>query len=161
MNGTNTVRDLLLLAMSAEESARAFYASLSTKFAHMPDVSARWKELMRDEALHKSRLEKILSQLSEKELSAPAPDIFQKLKETLHGNSLEEKLASIETLDDAYEIAYWLEDSEVNAAFKIILSRFVTSEERKDFVMDLINEHVSKLRGFGNVEWRQGIKAGK
>lgn len=161
MHETSTVKDLLLLAMSAEESARAFYAELSRMFAHIPDVSARWKELMKDEALHRERLEKIFRQLSEQDLSAPAPDILQKLKQTLHGNSLEDKLSSVETLDEAYEIAYWLEDSEVNTAFKIILSRYVTSDERKDFIMDLISEHMAKLRGFGNAEWRQAIKAEK
>jgi rubrerythrin len=161
MNETETVKDLLLLAMSAEENAQAFYAELSRMFTHMPDVSARWKELMNDEVLHKDRLEKIFRQLSEEELSAPAPDILQKLRRTLRGNSLEDKLSSVETLDDAYEIAYWLEYSEVNIAFEVILSRFVTSEEKKDFVMDLISEHVAKLHGFGNIEWRQDIKAEK
>ena len=161
MSETDTIKDLLLLAISAEESARAFYAELSGMFKHMPDISVRWRELMEDEALHKSRLEKIFRQLTEDELSAPAPDILKKLKITLQGYSLEDKLNSVETLDDAYDIAYWLEYSEVNTAFEVILSRFVPSETRKDFVMDLISEHVAKLHGFGDAEWRQRIKAVK
>ena len=159
MNKASTVKDLLLLAISAEESARAFYAELSRRFGHMPDVSARWKELMNDEALHRNSLEKIFDQLSVEELNSPAPDILQKLRESLHGHSLEDKLDSVETLDDAYDIAYWLEYSEVNTAFEVILSSFVTSEERQGFVIDLINDHVARLQGFGDAEWRQQIRA--
>ncbi len=161
MNGTDTVKDLLLLAISAEESARVFYSELSRMFKHMPDVSARWKELSHDEVLHKNGLEEIFSQLSEAELSAPAPGILQKLKETLKDSSLEDKLSSVETLDDAFEIAYRLEYSEVNTAFEIIMSRFVTSAVRQNFVMDLVGEHVAKLQGFGDAGWRQNIKARK
>lgn len=161
MNETGTVKDLLVLSISAEESARAFYSELSKMFGFMPDISARWKELMNDEDLHKTSLEKILRQLSEEELSSPAPDILQKLRGTLSGNSLEDKLNSVKTLDDAYDIAYWLEYSEVNTAFEVILSRFVTSAERQGFVIDLIDEHVARLRGFGDAEWRQHIRAKK
>jgi hypothetical protein len=74
---------------------------------------------------------------------------------------VEDKLSSVNTLDDAYEIAYWFEYSEVNTAFEVILSRFVPSDTRKDFVMDLISEHLAKLHSFGDAGWRQGIKAQK
>ena len=151
----------MLLAMSAEEGARAFYSELSRMFSHVPDVSARWQGLMNDEVLHKNRLEKIFLQLSEEQLCTTAPDILQKLRLALRDNSLEDILSSVETLDDAYEIAYSLEYSEVNIAFELILSSFVTSEDRKDYVLDLINQHIAKLDGFGNSEWRQHIAARK
>ena len=163
MNTTDTVKDLLLLAMSAEESAQAFYAELSRMFRHMPDVSARWKEMMNDEVQHKNSLEKIFAELSEEELCAPAPDIIQKLRATLCNISLKDKLSSVKTLDDAYEIAFWLEHSEVNIAFKVMWSRPITatSFQNNDLVVDMISKHVAKLNGFGNKEWRQEIKAEK
>jgi len=161
MNSTDTVKDLLQLAISAEKRAQAFYAELAKMFRNAPDVSATWQEMMNDEALHESKLNYTLMRLSEEELGAPAPEVLQELRRTLPGNSLEDKLRSIRNLDDAYEIAYWLEHIEINTAFELILSRYMKSEERIDFIRDLIDEHLGRLHRFGDMEWRQNIPAEK
>jgi rubrerythrin len=159
MGETNTVKDLLLLAILAEEKARIFYSGLVKMFLHVPQVSAVWKEMMSDEVLHARKLKEIFKLVSEKEAVMPDASIYEKLGSKLNSIVLEDVFNSIDTLDDAYEIAYSLENSEINDSFKFIMNEYVPSGERHNFVLSMIWEHVSRLENLGSPEWRQGIKA--
>lgn len=157
----NTVKDLLLLAIAAEEKARVFYSRLAMMFSHVPSVSAVWKEMMNDEVQHAGKLKEIFELLSEKEAVMPDASIYEKLESGYNSFALDDVFNSIDTLDDAYEAAYSLENSEINDSFKFIMNKYVPSGERHDFVLSMMWEHVARLEDLGGPEWRQGIRARK
>ena len=69
--------------------------------------------------------------------------------------------ASINNLDEAYELAHELESSEVNAIFKFLTIEFVSNAEREQFIVSQIDQHQQKLidfsSDFGSKAWRKGI----
>jgi rubrerythrin len=149
MTLTDTVSDLFALATAAEKAAMDFYSELWRMFSHVPQVGLFWEDMMRDEALHARELQEIRNTLTDERLSRPAdPSVVAKARSELERFSRKLALTPVETLDDAYEIAYELESSEINAVLQAIISEFVSSEVRTNFVLSLIREHVSKLEDF-------------
>jgi hypothetical protein len=65
-------------------------------------------------------------------------------------------------LNDAYELAHELENSEVNSIFKFLTSELIPSDKQEEFIFSTIKQHQQKLldfdRNFGDSEWRKGIK---
>ena len=74
-------------------------------------------------------------------------------------------MAAAVTLEDAYQAAYAIEKSEINSTAGFIARKFVSSEERQEFIMNILKKHMSKLDGFsklvGDAEFRKGVKAKK
>lgn len=60
------------------------------------------------------------------------------------------KYNQIKNLNDAYELAHQLEYFEVEALFKFLTNKVITSEERKHFILSEINDHQQKLMVFSN-----------
>ncbi len=105
--------------------------------------------MMRDEASHVQQLMEIRNTLSDEQLFEPADrSIVSKAKHELERFEEKFDIKNIATLDDAYEIAYELEYSEVNMVFRAIVSQFVSSAARAKFVLSQVREHVSKLEEF-------------
>ena len=147
--------------IEAENCARNIYLQLSQMFAHVPDVSRFWQDLANDEAEHAGVLEQIQSSMLTEQLIAPADRrLLNSIAETI---SLLNKvsLETIDTLDNAYEIAHELESSEVNFVFKCLASDFITNEDRKQIVFLEVEKHQQKLmdfnENFGDRAWRKQI----
>jgi hypothetical protein len=103
---------------------------------------------MNDEALHAKALQDIRDTLAAEQLDLPADrSLILKARRELQDFAVKCDFAAIRTLDDAYEIAYDLEYSEVNAVFQAIIGESVPSDVRLKFVTQ-IREHVSKLEDF-------------
>ena len=71
-------------------------------------------------------------------------------------------VGSINTLDDAYELAHQIEFSEVNAIFKFLSSELIPFDKQEKIISSGIVQHQQKLldlsRDFGDREWRKEIK---
>ncbi len=57
-------------------------------------------------------------------------------------------LQNVKNLDDAYDAAYNLEFSEINSKVKSLLRKFMKSEEMINFILSVLEHHVSKLEEF-------------
>jgi len=153
---------LFKLAIGTEKTAEEFYSGLAEKFSHLPEISTFWLTLADDEKHHAQELEKIQDSLSPSQLSTPAdPLTLQKAKQNRHISVLS-LLNSVKNLNDAYEIAHQLEYSEVNVVFGFLMTRFISSEQQKEFVGSEIKVHQARLleffQTFGGAEWRKGIE---
>lgn len=78
--------------------------------------------------------------------------------------SLDEYLEKkIDNLDDAYELTNDIESSEVNNLFRLFTHKFISSEDKKTFILSEINEHQLKImdfpKNFGDKILRKEIKA--
>ena len=137
-------------ALEIEQKSADIYAKLSKLFSHVPEVSAFWDELAKDEKQHRDTLKEIYDSLTNEQLfSFLNEDIMQKVNEIQ--NILNKDLISlIKNLNDAYELAHELEYFEVEAVFKFLANKVITSEERKNFILLEINDHQQKLMVFSN-----------
>jgi rubrerythrin len=161
---TDTIADLFTIAAAAERAAMNFYKGLARSFSYVPQVSLFWEDMMRDEAFHIQELMDIRNMLTDEQLFEPADrSIIIKEKNELERLAEKFDLKAVVTLDDAYEIAYELEYSEVNMVFRAMVSKFVSSETRSKFVLSQVRDHVAKLEDFSksiaNLENRRNILA--
>jgi rubrerythrin len=148
MKKTERISDLFALAITAENAAMNFYRGLSLIFSHVSPASLFWEDMMNDEALHARELRNIRERLTEDQLNMPADrTLIMKAEKELEVFSGKFNLSAISTLDDAYEIAYDLEYSEVNAVFQAIVGEFVSAEVRLRYVTQ-VREHVAKIEDF-------------
>jgi rubrerythrin len=164
MKNIDRTSDLFTIAIAAENAAMHFYRGLSRLFSHVPEVSLFWQGMMNDEALHAQALKDIRNRMTAEQLNLPADrSLISKARRELQEFAGKCDLAAVGTLDDAYEIAYDLEYSEVNAVFQAIIGESVPSDVRLKFVTQ-IREHVSKLEDFSktivNAERMKTITAG-
>ncbi len=149
MKPVDTILDLFVLAIAAEKAAMNFYKGLARSFSHLPEAAHFWEDLSRDEALHMQELIEIRNTLSENQLGETAdPWLVEKAQNELKRFTEKFDLKAVVTLDDAYDIAYELEYSEVNEVFQALVNRYVSSDTRTSFVLSHIREHVSKLEDF-------------
>lgn len=158
-----TVEDLFERSIAAEQAARALYHGLAERFSHAPEAADYWADLAEDERAHIEALKTLFDALSPAERQAEAePEAFWKAEE-LAGFSVEESLRSIETLEEAYQLAHDLEYSEVNTVFEFILMTYWDDQRRRQFARSQLREHVGKLANppgkMGNSYWRQSVTA--
>jgi rubrerythrin len=159
MTRNDTMAELFALAISAEEAAMNFYSELSLIFSHVTPASLFWEKMTRDEVLHLRELEYIRDAFTDQQLTSP-PDrsLITKARKELDRFSAKFDTKAIKTLDDAFEIAYELEYSEVNTVFQAIVSEFVSSGVRSQFVLSLLGEHVSRLEDFSRAGFDSDIR---
>ena len=164
MTQVDTIFELFSTAIAAERAAMNFYKGLARSFSHVPQVSLFWEDIMRDEAFHIQELMDIRNALPDEQLFEPADHaLVSKAKNELKRFAEKFDLTAVVTLEDAYEIAYELEYSEVNMVFRAMVSKFVSSEDRSKFVLSQVRDHVSRLEDFSksivNPENRRDILA--
>jgi len=152
-------------AILIEGQSRNAYLCFSRLFSRRPDVSKFWKELSRDEDQHIKILTALSRSLTPEQMDFPAdPDLARKVAETrmfLKRNPV----GGIKTLDEAYEFAHALEDTEVVPLFRLIARKYISDREEVKSVLDEIQEHQRKLLEFGDrfggPDWRESVRAGK
>ena len=163
MHSEDTIERLFELSIAAEKTAGDFYAGLAQKFFHLPEVSEFWKGMAGDEEQHMRRLEAIRDSLTSSQLFVPADRAVLDAVKNAVKFSVTEMLASVRNLDDAYELAHDLENSEVNTVFELLSTEFRPSRERKEFVRSQVKGHIIKLsnffHAFGDDERRKSVAA--
>jgi rubrerythrin len=141
-----TVSDLFDLAITAEKEVARFYGQLSGVFRNHPPAVACWTRMASDEQAHVRELEGRLRSLSRAEMSQEADiELYEAARKNLSHLIGLLGMRTVRTLEDAYEIAYDLEYSEVNVVFQALLSRYGSVASNVDFVLSLIREHVGCL----------------
>ena len=158
-----TLREVLEGTLAAEACGRDFYRDMAGCFAHQPTVEAMWREMMLDECSHISELTRIRGRLGAEELEGIAdPTHLRSAKEVCESMTCGWQ-DRVGTLEDAYQIALAFEASEINELFKFFASRYVSSDDRRRFLLTEIIEHQAKLAEFdervGPEEWRRVVRA--
>jgi len=161
MSDNDTNATMFELSIDIAKHNQNLYHKLVEMFAPWPEVSDFWKGMERDEMYHTRTLEGIRGSLRPNQLLTPAdPSILQKTKKVLN-IPIEERVNSLDTLNDAYEMAHELENSEVNMIFEFLVKEFESSEETRKFALAEIDKHLEKLikfpETFGDIEWRKSI----
>lgn len=149
--------------MDVEQKAVHFYTALAERFAGHPAVAAFWQAMAHDEEIHYRTLRDLRATLPPEVLAAAAePTALAQARQAARF-SVEQSLAGIRTLHDAYDQAHWLESSEVNAVFAFITQRFIPTDTRKRFVINELTEHQQRLirfsAEFGDAAWQRTIPA--
>lgn len=152
-----TVGDMIDLLIRAEISAQTLYLRLMEDFAHEPDAAQVWWKMGADEAAHIRLLEQIRESLPAERLQAPANPIWLEQARTAARFSPEQALVRIHTLEDAYQEAHAIENSEINAVFEFVMTEYFPRQLRADFVHNMLREHVDRLYGLRTTEWRRSI----
>ena len=164
METETTAAMLFELAISAELLAEELYRGLALKFSHVPEIASLWEEYAADEVKHALWLERLCDSVDAESLAAPGdPLILQHVNKALR-IGVEEKLAEIENLQDAYELATELENSETNAVFEFLLNHYSTDDGTRRFLLGQLTEHLAKLKArmpalYRSLEARRGVKA--
>jgi rubrerythrin len=153
--------ELLELSLEFEQNARELYKKWSEIFAKIPDVAAFWSELAADESVHARLLEDLRARPSPEQLTTI-------IESNLIGDTKRllvylQKGQNIGNLDQAYQYANMIENSEINPLFEVIMSTFEPDEKAITLLRSQLNEHIGKLtykfpKRFSRPELRQAIK---
>ncbi len=145
---TETVEKLFEYAIALEESAETLYKRLAEMFSGYPEVARFWKHYADEERGHAAYLKRIKAGVDAERLSAPADHLlFEKALYCLEGLS-PQQLNTIVTLEDAYQLAVELENSETNTIFEFMIVNFSTEEltQSHRFLRTQLSTHITKLQ---------------
>ena len=157
----NKAGELLELSLGFEENARELYQKWSGMFAAVPDVAAFWREYSADESIHARLLEELRLRLSPQQLATLIES--ELVGDTRRLLTYLQKDQNIQDLEQAFQYANMIENSEINPLFEIIMSTFETDEKKITLLRSQLNEHIGKLtykfpKRFSQPELRQAIK---
>jgi len=157
------VAELFELAIKAELAVEQLYRSFETKFAHYPNVAQFWANYARDEAGHAQWLRDCRVTSRPEHLSALADSEILDAATWIQQFSLENVLAQVHTLQDAYELAHELEHSETNLVFEFLITNY-SGDKSYSFLRAQLTGHVDKLtnefpEGFRFPSVRRAVKA--
>ncbi|MHC4288184.1 MAG: ferritin family protein [Planctomycetota bacterium] len=155
--------ELIETAIGAENAARKVYLGFTHKFVSRPDVSDFWQTMADDEGDHARILSQMRECVSAEELSAPIDARLAEMARHLKMLDIRKLVNSVDNLDDAYQTAYDLESSEVNAIFNFLTIRFLSTDESYEIITATIDHHLLRLadftRTFGDAEHCKHIAA--
>ena len=146
--GSQTVATLIELAIAAEQASQELYVRLTQKYSYRPQVADFWQKMSLDENAHARSLEKIRDSLTTEQLQAPVDPVVLEQAKRNASLSVEDKLNSISTLEDAYQLAHELEHSEINTVFEFITAEFISLDVQREFVAAQLKKHVARLGEF-------------
>ena len=157
-----TIERLFEHQIEIEYKAADIYKRFSKLFSHVSELPAFWQGLHDDEIQHAITLQNVRKSLTPEQL------LSYSTKEMWHDIMIIQQMfskdlvGSINTLDDAYELAHELEFSEMNTIFKFLASDLIPYDKQEELINSAIIQHKQKLldfsRNFGNRKWRKGIK---
>jgi len=154
MNPKNTLTELFELAITIEKTVAALYQGLEAMFAHEEEVARFWGMLANEEDQHANQLRKLRSTLTPEQLAAPADaGMLQNAHKMLAfsvGNSLEK----IHDLEDAYQLAHELENSEANAIFDFLVTHFAQDRQSRDLLREQLRGHILKIENAFPIQYR-------
>jgi rubrerythrin len=146
-NSIETVGKLFEYAIKLEEDSEYLYRQLGNMFSQYPDIALFWKRYADEEKGHAVYLERLRAGLDIDKLSRPADNsIFRKILQQFE-RSIRSKLEKVETLEDAFQLATELENSETNIIFEFMIVNFSTDELAKShkFLRTQLSTHVARL----------------
>jgi hypothetical protein len=146
-NTAVTVNDLFEQAIGLEKAMEALYQEFEKMFAPYPEAAHFWHHYADEENGHAAYLERIKAKVDPRRLSQRADgDMLIKAREAMETMSAA-KLARINTLEDACNLAIELENSETNTIFEFMIMSFSADELAKSqkFLRTQLSIHIAKL----------------
>jgi len=164
MHDRQDVAYLFELAIKAELVARDLYRRLAQKFSSHSEVVSFWEELARQEVGHAGALQRIYAKLTPEQRAALADPVKLAGIRIVLAEPLDRLLEDVTNLDEAYQLASELENSEVNTVFKFLINHFSTDPQVADFLRSQLQEHLAFLmrdfpQRFGPAGQRRLIEA--
>jgi len=157
--GTN--EQLFQFSLAAEREASDFYRFLEGVFPSHPEVAAFWARMRRDEEKHVEELSRIHAGIPANLLAAAADAGILAQASRIARFGLLERAAGLENLDQAYELAHRLENSEIATVFSFIREKFIPHCAQKNFTLSMLDEHLDWImslpRRLGDREVRRAI----
>ena len=151
-----SLAELIDAAISAEDAARKVYLGFTHKFFSRPDVADFWQSMADDEGDHARILSDFRIHIFEEDLRMPIDARLAEQARELNKLDVRQLVNSIQNLDEAYEIAYKLESSEVNTLFNFLTIRCLPIEESHEIISVTMDRHLLRLarftRTFGDAE---------
>jgi hypothetical protein len=150
------IRELFGKAIELERAAETLYESFADFFAEHRTVASFWKHYADEEGGHAAYLERVLESLPADRLLEPANShMLRGLNDCLRAAS-PDRLSNVYNLEDAFQLATELENSETNAIFEFIIMNFSTDELAKShkFLRAQLSSHINKLQEAFPVEFR-------
>jgi len=137
-----TTGTLIETLIEVEKSSQFFYVGLFKKFSDDPATANYWRLRLKEECTHEKELKRFRQSLSDEEINEPVDfSKIQTLKDILN-HPLENILKEIKNLDDAYQKANELENSEARKVLDFFVKDFIKdSKERKSFIL-MIQYHL-------------------
>lgn len=147
MNNKATVGELFEYAIAIEKAAETLYKEFEKRFDHDPDVAAFWRSYVDEERGHASYLENLKARIDTSRLSADFDDSMLEKARACLARITPARLAKVKTLEDAYQLATELENSETNAIFEFMIVNFSTDElaQSHKFLRTQLNVHIARL----------------
>jgi rubrerythrin len=145
MSSTETLAQLIELAIQVEKSAEALYRGIAAKFAHHPELEKFWLRYAAEELGHARWLEHLRKTSSAEQLSMPADPVMLKAAQRMLQFSVDNALAKIKNFEDAYELAVELENSETNAIFEFLIANYYADQDAVAFLRNQIKSHITNL----------------
>lgn len=130
------------------DAAQKVYLAFKSKFLAYKEVADFWQKMADDENEHAQVLASIHGRVAVEDLTAPADARMAEKTYLLQGLNVQELVDSITNLNDAYQIAYNLESSEVNTVFNFLAIRFLSVDQSYDIISSTIDRHLLRLAEF-------------
>ncbi len=159
-----TTRELFELAIAAEKATESLYLGMAKLFAAYPDVAEFWEKYAAEEVMHAKWLRRIRDTASPERLAEDAdPTQLENAHRALQ-MSVEHALAGINNLEEAYQLANDVENSETNAVFEFLVTHFSEDKKVQAFLRSQLREHVGRLMisfpaQFKHAAYRREVKA--
>ena len=136
-------------AIRWETQARDLYLNLATLFRHEPKVSEFWVLLSEDETRHIELLQETLDMIPIKERESKVSDKLWNVVLQVDEFLKEASNVQLLTLEDAYELAHKIENSEVNAIFRLLTIDLIPERREQKIILAQVTEHINSLFEFG------------
>lgn len=153
-----TINELLELAIAIENATDVFYRGLAAMFAHEPEVERFWRHYADAEAGHARWIANMRAQLDEAKLRQPANVDMVKLARQCLRVSPESRLQMISNLEEAYQAAIEIENSETNAIFEFLIADFALTSRSGEFLRSQLHNHMDELEKSFPAPFQSSIK---
>ena len=141
-----TVSDLIGLAIQIENTCKTLYEGMEKKFVHTPEIATYWHHLANEEAGHARWLEDLCARSTADELQKKAnAEVLQRAVLALKVSKFQSG-KHIHNLEDAYQIANELENSETNAVFEFLITNYSGDHGTVHFLRNQLNAHMTNLQ---------------
>lgn len=140
-----TFSQVVTTSIAAEKTFEQLYRRLAEMFAEYPEVVEYWLKYAREEAGHARWMEKVNETATPEELNTPIDMATSEMVRTVANFSVEKALAGIKNLEDAYQLAVDLENSETNAIFSFVIQNVSLEASTADFLRKQLQEHISQI----------------
>jgi hypothetical protein len=142
----STIADLLELAIQIEQASQQLYARLETKFPGQPEVAAFWRRYAAEELGHARWIENLRTKSAPELLTKKTDAEMLSTADRMLKFSAAHALKTVSNLEDAYQLATDLENSETNAIFEFLIANYGGDPNTITFLRTQLNLHINRLK---------------